>query len=99
MYTNQTGKFPVRSIRGQQYQVVAHHIDSNWKIIETTKRRIEGELIEARRRILRCMQERGIVPKHQVLDNEVSRSYKGEILAIGMTFQLALPDDHCRNIA
>ena len=45
------------------------------------------------------MQERGIVAKHQVLDNKISRAYKEEILATGMNFQLALPDDHRRNIS
>ena len=37
MYTDQTEKFPMRSIRGQQYQVISHHIDSNWTLIETKK--------------------------------------------------------------
>ena len=46
-----------------------------------------------------CMQERGIVPKHQVLDNEVSSSYKEDILATGITLQLELLDNHRRNIA
>ena len=32
--TDQTGKFPVRSSRGQQYMVVAHHVDSNWTLID-----------------------------------------------------------------
>ena len=45
------------------------------------------------------MQERGIVPRHPVLDNEISKAYKEEILATGMTFHLALPDNHRRNIA
>ena len=37
MYTDHTGKFPLRSIRGQQYQVIAHHIDRNWMLVKTTK--------------------------------------------------------------
>ena len=45
------------------------------------------------------MQERGIVPKHQVLDNKISEAYKEEILATRMTFQLELPDNHFRNTA
>ena len=69
MYTNQTGKSPVRPSRGQQNQVVTHHIDSNWTLIEKTKRRTEGDLIADGIRILLRIQERGIVPKHQVLDN------------------------------
>ena len=47
MYTDQTGKFPVQSSRGQQYQVVAHNIDINWTLTETTKRRTEGDLVES----------------------------------------------------
>ena len=42
LYIDQTVKFPVRSIPGNQYQVVPHHIDSNWTLIETTKIRTEG---------------------------------------------------------
>ena len=63
------------------------------------KRRTEGYLIAARRRILQCMQERGIFPKHQFLYNEISKAYKTYILATGMTFHLALPDNNRRNIA
>ena len=44
------------------------------------------------------MEERNIVPKHQVLDNELSKAYKQEILATGMTFQPELPDDHSQKI-
>ena len=55
--------------------------------------------MESQRRILRRIQERDIVPKHQVLKNEISKAYKEDILATGITFHLALPDDHRRNIA
>ena len=55
--------------------------------------------MESRRRILRRIQERDIVLKHQVLENEISKAYKEDILATGITFHLALPDDHRRNIA
>ena len=98
MYTDQTGKFPVRSSRGQQYIVVSHHVDSNWTLIETTSHRTEGGLIGARRRILSRMKKQGIVPKHQVLDNEISTAYVAEIELTKMTYQLMLPNDHRHNI-
>ena len=79
--------------------VVAHHFDSNWTLIETTSRRTEGGLIGARRRILTRMKKQGIVPKHQVLDNEISAAYVAEIEIKNMTHQMVLPDDHCRSIA
>ena len=44
------------------------------------------------------MKQRGIIPKHQVLDNEISDAYKAEIELTNITYQLVLPDDHRRNI-
>ena len=45
------------------------------------------------------MQLHGIVPLHQILDNDVFGAYKEEILATKMSYQLVLPNDHRRNIA
>ena len=64
-----------------------------------TKKRTEGDLIAARHIILERMKEQGIVPKHQVLDNEISKSYKAEIRTTGMTYQLALLDNQRHNIS
>ena len=75
MYTDQTGKFLVWSSQGQQYQVVALNIDSNWSLVKTTKNRTEGELIAVIRRILERTKERDIVTKHHILENEISKAY------------------------
>ena len=45
------------------------------------------------------MQLQGIVPLHQILDNEISEAYKEEILATKMSYQLVPPNDHLQNIA
>ena len=45
------------------------------------------------------MKLQGIVPLHQILDNEISEAYKEEILDTKMSYQLVPPDDHRRNIA
>ena len=45
------------------------------------------------------MKLQGIIPKHQVLDNEMSYAYRNEIYDTNMTFQLVPPDDHRRNLA
>ena len=45
------------------------------------------------------MKQQGITPAHQVLDNEISQTYKDEIRDSGMSYQLVPPDDHRRNIA
>ena len=59
----------------------------------------EIEMILARRRALGRMKHQGIVPKHQVLDNEILAAYRKEIWATYMTFQLVPPDDHRCNLA
>ena len=79
--------------------VVAHHVDSNWTLIKMTSPRTEGELIRDQHRILARMKKQGILPKHQVLDNEISAAYVADIGPTNMTYQLVLPDDHRRNIA
>ena len=99
IFTDQTGKFPLRSGRGNHYQMVVHDIDSNSTWVEPMKNRTEGEMILARRRALARMKLQGIIPKHQVLDNKILDAYCTEIRDTNMNFQLIPPDDHRCNLA
>jgi hypothetical protein len=45
------------------------------------------------------MQKAGIIPKHQILDNQKSAVYEEAICASGMTFELVPPNDHRHNMA
>ena len=63
------------------------------------KNNTEGKIILDRRRTLERMKEQGIIPTHQVLENEISADYRLEIKQTSMTFQITLPDDHWRNLA
>ena len=49
IHTDQTGKFPTVSSRGNKYQMVLTHIDTNSIWVEPTKNKTEGEMILARR--------------------------------------------------
>ena len=99
MHTNQTGKLPHSSIRGSNYQMIIHEIDGASTWVEVMKNRTEGEMIEEQRRGLLIMKQQGITPVHQVLDKEISQTYKDDIRELGMSYQLVPPDDHHRNIA
>ena len=79
MYTDQTGKFPHQSSRGNRYQMILYHVDSNLIWVEPMKNHTEGEMILARDRALARMTACGIKPKRQVLDNEASATYKQAI--------------------
>jgi hypothetical protein len=47
MYTNQTGKFPKKSNKGNHYIMVLIEIDSNAILVEAMKKRSVGEMIRA----------------------------------------------------
>ena len=99
LYSDQTGMFPHISSRGNKYQMILYHFNSNSIWVEATKNRSEGEMILARTRALQRMKVCGLAPTRQVLDNEASTAYKQAIRDSGMTYQLVPPDDHRRNLA
>ena len=76
IYRDQTGKLPHTSSRGHNYQMVIHKIDGNSIWIEPMKNKTQGEMIKARRNALKRMKLQGIVPLHQILDNEIYEAYK-----------------------
>ena len=78
--------------------MVLFDVDSSLTWVEPMKNHTEGKLILARHRGLARMRFQGIVPTHQILDNEISAAHKAEIAATHMTYQLVPPGDHCHNI-
>ncbi len=47
MYTDQTGRFPKKSSRGNQYIMVLIEIDSNAILVEAMKHQTAGKMIRA----------------------------------------------------
>jgi hypothetical protein len=99
MYANQTGLFPIVSSLGNKYVMILHHVDSNSFWAEAIQNQSGGELILARTRALAWMQRRGLIPKHQILDNQASAENKAAIEASGMTYELVPPKEHQRKMA
>ena len=56
-------------------------------------------IIDTRQCALDSMKLCGIIPKRQVLHNEVLAASKAANPASGMTYELVLPNDHRRNLA
>jgi hypothetical protein len=63
------------------------------------RNQLGGKLILARARPLAGMQCCGLIPKHQILNNQASAEYKATIEASGMTYELVPPKEHRRNMA
>lgn len=79
IYSNQTGRFPKKSNKGNQYIMVLVHIDSGAILVAPMKDRTAGEMIRAYQLLLNRLNTRGIRPKHHILDNECSEDYKAMI--------------------
>jgi hypothetical protein len=94
IYADQTGLFPAVSSLGNKYVMILHHVNSNSSWSEAMQNQSDGELILARARALARMQRRGLIPKHQILNNQASAEYKATIKASGMTYELVPPKEH-----
>ena len=87
--------------------MLLHHVDSKLFWVEPLKNQMEGLLIAAQMQALKRMRRQGIVPKHQILDNQCSAHMKlamdATTLSDGsvsnMTYVFVPPEEHCRNMA
>ena len=52
MYTDQTGKFPQKSSRGNQYIMVLTEMDSDAILVEAMKNRKSGEMVRAYQKLV-----------------------------------------------
>ena len=76
IYTDQTGKFRVRSIGGYNYILVTYSYDSNAILARPLKSKSGNELVETVASIHQYLAERGFKPKHYIMDNETSSQMK-----------------------
>jgi len=100
LFTDDMGRFPVRSRSGNQYIMLAYHCDSNAILVEPFQSRADRHRIPAYTRLMSRLQARGHTVDHQVLDNECSAEYIRTITEDWKaTYQLVPPNVHRRNLA
>eukprot|EP00804_Cyclotella_cryptica_P029980 CCRYP_013434-RA/>CCRYP_013434-RA protein AED:0.42 eAED:0.42 QI:0/0/0/1/0/0/2/0/227 len=90
VYSDQTGKFPHTSSRGNRYQMILYHTEL------ANQEQNRGGTYPS---MHLSPHLNALTPRCHVLNNEVSASYKQSILDLGVTYQLVPPDDHRRNVA
>lgn len=99
MHSDQTGRFPATSSRGNQYIMVLVEVDGNYIDAEPLKNKTEGAMIQAYLILWKRLTASGAVkPTTHILDNEASKAFKEEIKK-NCTIQLVPPDNHRRNLA
>ncbi len=99
MYADQTGLFPAVSSLGNKYVMILHHVDSNSSWSEAMQNQSGGKLILACAQALARMQRCGLIPKHQILDNQASTEYKAAIETSGIPYELVPLKEHQHNMA
>jgi hypothetical protein len=99
LYTNLTGKFPVRSSRGNSYIMVCYVYDCNYVKVIPMKSRSASEWVNAYDTVNQDLTVKGFKPKLQTLDNEASAALKNFFTINDIANQLVPPHCHRRNAA
>ena len=99
LFSDQTGQFPYKSSRGNQYIMVAYNRDSNIILVEPMKSRAEHELLRAMTKIHEHLKNRGLYPQLQILGNKCPALIKKYFRTEKIAYQLVPPNLHRNNAA
>jgi hypothetical protein len=99
IYTDQTGRFPVVSSRGNKNIMILYDYDSSAILAQPIKDRIAPELLKAFQVMEQKLVARGLKPKLMKLDNDASKFLREYLHQQEITFQLVPPYSHRRNSA
>jgi hypothetical protein len=97
LHTDLTGKFPVRSSKGNSYGMVFYVYDCNYVKFVPMKSRSASEWVNPYYHIHQELTAKGFTPKLQTLDNEASAALKHFFTANDVEYQLVPPHCHRRN--
>jgi hypothetical protein len=93
LYTSLTGKFPVRSSKGNSYMMVCYIYDCNYVKVIPMKSRSASEWVKSYDSINQELTLNGFKPKLQALDNEASAALENFFTEHDIAYQLVPP--HC----
>jgi hypothetical protein len=99
LYTDLTGKFPVRSSKGNYYVMVCYIYDCNYVKVIPMKSKSASEWVKAYDSVHQELTFKGFKPKLQTLDNEASTALKNFFTVNDIAYQLVPPHCHRRNTA
>jgi hypothetical protein len=98
-YTDLTGKFPVRSSKGNSYVMVCYIYDCNYVKVIPMKSRSASVWVKVYGSVHQELTVKCFKPKLQTLDNEASAALKNFFTINDIAYQLVPPHCHRRNAA
>jgi hypothetical protein len=99
LYTDLTGKFPVRSSKGNSYGMVCYIYDCNYVKVIPIQSRSATKWVKVYETIHQELTVKGFKPKLQTLDNEASAALKNFFTVNDIAYQLVPHHCHRRNAA
>jgi hypothetical protein len=100
LYNDLTGKFPIKSFRGNAYIFVAYAYSPNAIIVRAMKNRSDEEMLKTYKDVYAYLKAKGFKPNFNVSDNECSRTIKEYLdKEEGVKIQLVEPHNHRANAA
>jgi hypothetical protein len=99
IYTDQMGRCPVVSRKGNKYIMILYDYDINAIMAQPIKYRTAPELLRAFQVMEQELVARGLKPKLMKLDNEASKLLETYLHQHNITFKLVPPYRHRRNAA
>ena len=100
MYSDQTGRFPVVSSRGNKYVMVACELDSNYIDAQPMHDLTTLQLIQSYQNIYTCWKATQVIaPNWYILNYEAPDEFKNAIRSNGCHVDLRPADMHRRNAA
>ena len=98
LYTDNTGRFPIRYCSGNKYTPTTYHCDSNTTLLSHFKTKKEKDTISAYNSIMHRLTLRGYKSNLQIIDKEVGAKHNNVIEKYWkITYQLVSPDVHQHN--
>ena len=94
IYTDQTGRFPTTSSRGNKYIMILYDYDSNAILAKPLKSKSEGEMIRAYTKLHEYLPGRGLKLHLQKLDNKCPARLKRFMTQNDIEYQLVPPHIH-----
>ena len=99
LYSDQTGRFPITSNRGNCYVVIFYAVDGNYIKSYPIKSRHRSELLKAYEEVYTFLRIRGYRPQLHKLDNETSKDVEAFIAEQQAAIQYTAADMHRTNLA
>ena len=99
IYSDQPGRFPLTSSKGNKYSMVVYDHNSNAILAEPFKSRSSEHLLAATAKTQIFLRERGIHPKIHIVDNKCSQMVRFYLKNNNIELQLVPPNLHLINAA